>query len=310
MGSSFDQAWNEVARVICLGTAVVDTIYAVERLPLAPGKNYARSVLRVGGGVAANAAVTVSALGGQGVLWSRVGADPVGAEIVRELAAWRVDVAGVQQIAGLTSPISTVLLDPGGDRQIVNHLDGRLFTDAAGVPFEALAAADALLCDVRWLPAVGTALATARAHGLPRIIDFELVPEAGVDAFIEAASHVAFAREALGVLAGTDDIARGLQQLGRRTDAWLAVTCGEEGIYWREHGRLCHQPAFPVAVVDTLAAGDVFHGALALAVAERQPIARAVRFAAAAAAVKCTRFGGRHGIPDRAAVEDLLRRNG
>ena len=49
-------------------------------------------------------------------------------------------------------------------------------------------------------------------------------------------------------------------------------------------------------MVDTLAAGDVFHGALALAIAERQPIARAVRFAAAAAAVKCTRFGGREGI--------------
>ena len=91
---------GERRRVICLGTAVVDTIYAVERLPLAPGKNYARSVLRIGGGVAANAAVTVSALGGEGILWSRVGADPVGDEIVRELAEWRVDVRGVRQMRG------------------------------------------------------------------------------------------------------------------------------------------------------------------------------------------------------------------
>jgi sulfofructose kinase len=297
-------------RVVCLGTAVVDTIYAVERLPLAPGKNYARSVLRIGGGVAANAAVTVAALGGEGVLWSRVGADPVGDEIVRELADWRVDVAGVRRIAGLTSPISTVLLDPGGARQLVTHLAGRLFTDADGLPLERLAAADALLCDVRWLPAVETALAAAKARGLPRIIDFEVVPEAGVAVFIEAASHVACAREALFGLAGTDDIAQGLERLGRPTEAWLAVTCGEEGIWWREDGRLRHQPAFPVAVVDTLAAGDVFHGALALAVAERRPIAQAVRFAAAAAAVKCTRFGGRDGIPDRAAVELLLRQSG
>ena len=297
-------------RVICLGTSVVDTIYAVERLPLAPGKIYARSVLRIGGGVAANAAVTVAALGGEGVLWSRVGADPVGDEIVRELAAWRVDVDGVRQIAGLTSPVSTVLLDPDGDRQIVNHLDGRLFADADGLPLGQLAAADALLCDVRWRPAVEAALAAAKARGLPRIIDFEVVPEAGVAAFIEAASHVAFAREALCGLAGTDDIAQGLERLGRRSEAWLAVTCGEEGIWWRENGRLGHQPAFPVAVVDTLAAGDVFHGALALALAERRPIAQAVRFAAAAAAVKCTRFGGRDGIPDRAAVELLLRQSG
>ena len=170
--------------------------------------------------------------------------------------------------------------------------------------------ADALLCDVRWLPAVEAALAAARARDLPRVIDFELVPEAGVEAFIGAASHVAFAREALGQLAGTDDIARGLEELSRRTDAWLAVTCGEQGIFWRDDGRLCQQPAFPVEVVDTLAAGDVFHGALALAIAERRPIAQAVRFAAAAAAVKCTRFGGREGIPERAAVEQLLGRYG
>ena len=298
------------AKVICLGTAVVDTIFAVERLPLAPGKNYARSVLRIGGGVAANAAVTVSALGGAGILWSRVGADAVGDEIVRELADWRVDVRGVRQIPGLASPISTVLLDPGGDRQIVNYLDRRLFTDAAGVPLAELGAADALLCDVRWLPAVKAALAAAKAHGLPRVIDFELVPEAGVESFIEDASHVAFAREALAQIAGTADLAEGLERLGRRTSAWLAVTSGEQGVYWLQDGELRHQPAFPVAVVDTLAAGDVFHGALALAIAERQPIARAVRFAAAAAAVKCTRFGGREGIPDRAAVEQLMREVG
>ncbi len=296
--------------VVCLGTAVVDTIYAVERLPLAPGKNYARSVLRIGGGVAANAAVTVSALGGLGILWSRVGADPVGDEIIRELAEWRVDVRGVRQMPGLTSPVSTVLLDPAGDRQIVNYLDGRLLADAAGLPLEALASAAALLCDVRWLPAVKAALAAARARGLPRIIDFELVPERGVEGFIEDASHVAFAKEALAQIARTEDIADGLERLGRRTGAWLAVTCGEQGIYWRDNGRLCHQPAFPVAVVDTLAAGDVFHGALALAIAERQPVAQAVRFAAAAAAVKCTRFGGREGIPDRAAVEQLMREIG
>jgi sulfofructose kinase len=297
---------GEKTRVVCLGTAVVDTIYAVERLPLAPGKNYAQSVMRIGGGVAANAAVTVAALGGAGILWSRVGDDAVGDEIVRELAEWQVDVAGVRQMPGLASPISTVLLDPAGDRQIVNYLDGRLFTDAEGLPLAELAAADALLCDVRWLPAVSAALAAAKARGLPRIIDFELVPEQGVASFIEAASHVAFAREALAQIAGTDDLAEGLERLGRRTAAWLAVTCGEEGIYWRDGGRLCHQPAFAVEAVDTLAAGDVFHGALALAVAERQPIADAVRFAAAAAAVKCTRFGGREGIPDRAAVEQLM----
>jgi sulfofructose kinase len=298
------------ARVVCVGTAVVDTIFAVDRLPLGPGKNFARSVMQTGGGVAANAAVRVAALGGEGVLWSRVGEDPTGARIIEELAAWRVEVGAVRQLAGIGSPLSTVLLDASGERQIVNYLDPRLLADAEGVPVADIARADALLCDVRWLPAAQLALAEARAHDRPRIVDFELVPEAGAAVLLELASHVAFAREALARMAASDDVGVGLRRVAERTGAWLAVTCGEQGVYWLQDGAIRHQPAFAVEVVDTLAAGDVFHGALALALAERQPIERAVRFAAAAAAVKCTRYGGREGIPDRAAVERLIGENG
>ena len=296
--------------MICVGTAVVDTIFAVDRLPLAPGKNFAGSVMQVGGGVAANAAVTVAALGGEGVLWSRVGDDPTGAQIVRELADWRVEVGAVQCVSGVSSSISTVLVDASGDRQIVNYLDPRLLQDAEGLPFEDIARADALMCDVRWLPAVTVALAEARAHGRPRIVDFEVVPEAGTEALLGMASHVAFAREALAEMASTDDVDEGLRRTSGRTGAWLAVTCGEQGVYWLQDGIIRHQPAYRVEVVDTLAAGDVFHGALALALAERQPIEAAVRFASAAAALKCTRFGGREGIPDRAAVDRFVRENG
>jgi sulfofructose kinase len=61
-----------------------------------------------------------------------------------------------------------------------------------------------------------------------------------------------------------------------------------------------------VNVVDTLSAGDVFHGALALALLEGQAIERAARFACVAAALKCTRFGGRLGCPSRAEVDTFL----
>ncbi len=92
----------------------------------------------------------------------------------------------------------------------------------------------------------------------------------------------------------------------QRTDAWLCVTCGGEGVFWLEGDALRHLPAFEVEVVDTLAAGDVFHGALALALAERRGVGHALPFAMAAAAIKCTRFGGRDGIPHRAEVEQFL----
>ena len=67
-----------------------------------------------------------------------------------------------------------------------------------------------------------------------------------------------------------------------------------------------HQPAFGVEAADTLAAGDVFHAGFALALAEGCPESTAMRFASAAAALKCTRFGGIVGTPTRAEVEGLL----
>jgi sulfofructose kinase len=58
--------------------------------------------------------------------------------------------------------------------------------------------------------------------------------------------------------------------------------------------------------VDTLGAGDVFHGAFALAITEKQELRQALRFASAAAALKCTRFGGAFAAPQRTEVEELL----
>ncbi|HHY49623.1 MAG TPA: sugar kinase, partial [Alphaproteobacteria bacterium] len=74
----------------------------------------------------------------------------------------------------------------------------------------------------------------------------------------------------------------------------------------RPAGAVRHVPALPVEAVDTLAAGDVFHGAFAVGLLEGWPPARIIRFASAAAAIKCTRFGGRLGAPTRAEVEARL----
>ena len=110
--------------------------------------------------------------------------------------------------------------------------------------------------------------------------------------------------------AGAGDIEGGLRRalaLGARL---AAVTQGERGVFWIETGQpegLRHLPAFAVPVVDTLAAGDVFHGAFALMLAEAKTPAEALRFAAAAAAIKCTRPGGRSGSPSRDEVEEFLR---
>ena len=101
-----------------------------------------------------------------------------------------------------------------------------------------------------------------------------------------------------------------MRSLGGAAENWLAVTAGEKGVYFLENGEVVHEPAFPLRAVDTLGAGDVWHGAFALALAEGMRERAAVRFASAVAAIKCTRFGGRSGIPSRAEVEAFLKERG
>ncbi len=119
-------------------------------------------------------------------------------------------------------------------------------------------------------------------------------------------SHIAFSEQGLKELTGRADPAEGLKGLGLR-DNWLAVTLGGEGVLVWSQGELSHIPAYGVDTVDTLGAGDVWHGAFALALAEGQDEIAAIRFASAVAAIKCTRFGGRKGAPNRAEVENFMR---
>jgi len=104
----------------------------------------------------------------------------------------------------------------------------------------------------------------------------------------------------------TDD-AQALKKIAKLTPSFLAGTRGPRGTIWLdENGQIQETPAFPVHTVDTLGAGDVFHGAFALAITEKQELRQALRFASAAAALKCTRFGGAFAAPQRAEVEELL----
>jgi 2-keto-3-deoxy-L-rhamnonate aldolase RhmA len=116
------------------------------------------------------------------------------------------------------------------------------------------------------------------------------------------ATHTVFSAPAALLVAGADTVAAATRDLTRRFEGFVAVTDGAQGCFWIEDGKLQHLLPPVVDVVDTLAAGDVFHGAFTLALAEGRSIRDAVAFANTAAALKCTVFGGRRGSPDRRAV--------
>ncbi len=125
-----------------------------------------------------------------------------------------------------------------------------------------------------------------------------------------ASSHLVFSSEPLQETAGVAEDGEALKKIAKLTPSFLAGTRGALGTIWLdEHQNLQQTPAFAVHTVDTLGAGDVFHGAFALAITENQDLPEALRFASAAAALKCTRFGGAFAAPQRAEVDELLSHN-
>ena len=91
-----------------------------------------------------------------------------------------------------------------------------------------------------------------------------------------------------------------------RTKAFIAVSNGPSPVRYMSKGAVHSMPVFHVEAIDTLAAGDVFHAGIALGLAEGRDEIAAMRFGAAAAGVKCTRFGGSMGAPTRSEVEEFL----
>ena len=148
--------------------------------------------------------------------------------------------------------------------------------------------------------------AEARRRGIPVIVDVDRTMSTR-EGLLTASSHLVFSSEALQATAGVGDDGEALKKIAKLTPSFLAGTRGAKGTIWLDDQQNLQQtPAFPVHTVDTLGAGDVFHGAFALAITEQQDLRQALRFASAAAALKCTRFGGAFAAPQRAEVEALL----
>ncbi|CAM5776450.1 ribokinase [Labrys miyagiensis] len=296
------------AHVVCSGASSFDSIFRMETLPTGPGKVLPLHAVEVAHGMAASAAAAAARLGGRATLFSRVGDDGVGERIIADLSEAGIDCRFVRRVPGVRSPICTVLIDRQGERLVVPYYDPALGKDPSWLPLDLVAGADAALVDVRWPEGAAAVLKAARAAGKPAVLDADTGPQAVIGELAGLATHVVFSEPAALAFSGTATPAEALPALAGRLDGFLAITAGPEGCYWleRESGRIRQLRPPKVEAVDTLAAGDVFHGAFALAVAEGASIARAIAFANAAAALKCRSFGGRLGTPGREEVEAAM----
>jgi sulfofructose kinase len=287
----------------------MDAIYRVAAIPATPTKVLATGFTECGGGMAANASVAIARLGGAAHYWGRVGADALGERILAELAAEGVNIDAVRRVPGCVSPSAAILVAPDGERLVCAYNDPALDPDPGWLPLPRVSGFAAVLADVRWPAAARVVLDAARSAGKVAVLDGDVGPIDVLRDLARRASHAVFSAPGLALVSGMEDPGAGLARIAAQVPAFVGVTLGADGFLWREGASERRVPAPKVLAVDTLAAGDVWHGAFTLALGEGAEIAFAARFANAAAALKCARAGGRTGAPTRAEVTALLPEN-
>lgn len=297
-------------RILCLGMPVRDMTFRIEDVPERGTKIQASQFDEICGGNGPNAAVAIARLGGKVRLAGPMGdAGETGLDFIfASLEREGVETAQIVHVKGAVTPLSTILIDTTGERTGITYRDPSLWNVELPPADELLAGVDAILAESRCARFIGAVCTEARAREIPIVVDADRAMSAD-ETLLKVATHVVFSAEALRATAGSDDLVQALRRLAAVTPSFLAVTNGDQGAYWLgEDGASRHTPAFHVQAVDTLGAGDVFHGAFTLAIAEGSALEPALRFAAAAAAIKCSRFGGAFGAPQRNEVQAFLTR--
>ena len=288
--------------LLVAGMAVADFVMQVENLPQAAEKYRAGRAAVTIGGCAANAAIAIARHGGRPRLAARLGDDLIGGLILDSLVREGIDTALVHRAEGGTSSFSTVAVDRSGERQIVNFRGSGLTTeltwlDECGEP-------GAVLTDTRWPALAIHVLEIARNRAVPGVIDVE----APIDReAMQLATHLAFSMQGLRDYAPGGTVEDALRLAAGEFDAFACVTDGADGVWFTNRERVDHVPAFPVEAVDTLGAGDIWHGVFALGLAEGLVARDSIVLANGAAALKCRALGGAAACPDRAATEAFIK---
>jgi ribokinase len=296
------------ARILVVGSANVDFTVAVARLP-APGETVSEGTLLVNhGGKGANQAVAARRLGALVRFVGCVGDDASGGAIREALSAEGVGVQGLVASPAAQTGTALIVVDAAGRNQIAvaPGANRTLTVEMVEARADDFGWAQVVLCQLETpLPTVRWALDEARRRGALTVLN--PAPVAVLDPWPRVDYITPNAGEAAR-LSGLDDPGAAAAALRERGAETVVVTLGEDGgLVDGVAGRFPYD-AVRVDVVDTTAAGDAFNGALAVALAEGKPLASAVRFASAAAALACTRRGAQASLPGRAEVEALLAR--
>ncbi|MGR7921635.1 ribokinase [Zobellella denitrificans] len=294
------------------GSINIDHVIRLPQFPR-PGETLTgRDYRIVPGGKGANQAVAAARAGAATRFVACVGEDALAGSLVAGFAADGIDTTAIDTVAGVNTGVALIQVNDNGENTIAlaagangELTPARLERHSAALNCEQLLLQleiplDTNLAAARAAKAQGArvVLNPAPARSLPD----ELL------ALVDLITPNETEAEQLTGVAVSDDAgaAAAAEALHAKGIDTVIITLGARGVWLSERGQGRRVPGFSVQAVDTTAAGDTFNGALAAALQQGRPLAQAVRFAQAAAAISVTRPGAQTSVPFRAEIEALL----
>jgi len=280
--------------VVGVGLNATDTVLIVPRLPAYGGKaRFTREFYSVGGQVA-TAVVTCARLGLRAKYIGTVGDDERGRMQMDSLRAAGIDIEHVQQRANCPNQSAYIVVDEStGERTIFWNRPDCLTISPAQITPDQITCARLLHIDGHDTPAVEHAARIARGESIPVTVDVDTI-YAGFDRVLPLVDYLIASAEFPAHWTGIEDPFAALMAIQRESGMRVAaMTLGAYGALAYSEGRFHYSPAFVVNCIDTTGAGDVFHGAFCYAVLQQMPIADALEFSNAMAALNCTAPGAR-----------------
>ena len=302
-------------RIVVVGSSNTDMIIQAPRIPR-PGETILGGEFSMAaGGKGANQAVAAARAGGRVTFVARVGRDMFGENAVKGFIGDGIDVTHVIQDSAAPSGVALIFVATDGENSIgvASGANGRLSPQDVRNAADAIGSADVVIMQLETpMETIQAAAEMAASRGV-RVVLNPAPAQTLSDALLKHVSVLTPNETEAELLTGIkveDDAtaARAAAVLRGRGVGLVIVTLGSKGVYVSSPEFEGPVAGFKVKAVDTTAAGDVFNGALAVALAEGRNLADGVRFANAAAAISVTRLGAQPSAPQRAEIEAQMGR--
>jgi ribokinase len=300
-------------RIVVVGSSNTDMIVKLGHLPK-PGETVSGGAFSTAaGGKGANQAVAAARAGAEVGFVARVGDDSFGEQAIAGFVGDGIDVTHVTRDSASPSGVALIFVDEKGENciAVAPGANAAVTPEDVDAAKELITGADVLVMQLETpIESVERAAGLAREHGVRVILN--PAPARPLSDEILANVSILTPNESeaellTGIQVGDDAAAKeAAKALVARGVETVILTLGARGAYVFESGSGELVPGFEVQAVDTTAAGDVFNGSLAVGLAEGKPLAKAVRFANAAAALSVTKLGAQPSAPTRSEIEAFL----